>query len=476
MFARLLAKSSDTPDAPRTAETLPGHTALVMAAADRLLKARGMEALRALRLSDSELPNLERLVRLSAFLHDLGKASDHFQQMVRGQRDAPQLVRHEALSLWLAWPGQPLASWLEAPAGGRRELLLAVAAAAGHHRKFWSAAVASSDSGAGRHIQLLLTHPDFVQALKLGSSRLGLPPPPPTQQLRLESTPRARLDAQLDAWATEWEDQVQPEGRADALLAAVKAFLVNADVAGSALPRSGGSPEWISRALAGTPASGAFAEIAALRLGAKPARPFQDEVASSGAAVTLGTRRLRDGKDRGGVPVGRPAVSQAQAVDHLPDHRNRNGGLSGLRSGGARLGRLDHSRAAIDLEIFGLDDGTDGCRDFDRLEALRVWSAEVTVCTVDTVLGLLHNQRKGLYAWPSLAEAAVVFDEIHAYDERLFSTLLRFLEALPGIPLLLMTASLPASRLEALKEAVQRIHGSSLRKSRGRPNWSDCPV
>ena len=37
IFKRLLAKSSRYPDAPRGAETLPGHTANVMAAAQTLL-------------------------------------------------------------------------------------------------------------------------------------------------------------------------------------------------------------------------------------------------------------------------------------------------------------------------------------------------------------------------------------------------------------------------------------------------------
>ena len=55
---------------------------------------------------------LEELVLIGAFVHDLGKCSDHFQQMVRHQRHLAQLLRHEACSLYLAWPGQPLGDWL----------------------------------------------------------------------------------------------------------------------------------------------------------------------------------------------------------------------------------------------------------------------------------------------------------------------------------------------------------------------------
>ena len=88
------------------------------------------------------------------------------------------------------------------------------------------------------------------------------------------------------------------------------------------------------------------------------------------------------------------------------------------------------------------------------LQSLEAWATPVVACTVDTVLGIVQNNKRGLYAWPALAQSAFVFDEIHAYDDRLFGALLRFLRDLPGLPVLLMTASLPASREEALAEAA----------------------
>src|SRR5439155_18622627 len=89
-----------------------------------------------------------------------------------------------------------------------------------------------------------------------------------------------------------------------------------------------------------------------------------------------------------------------------------------------------------------------------RLDALRAWKTPVVACSVDTVLGLVQNNRRGLFGWPALAQAAFVFDEIHAYDDRLFGALLRFLRDLPGLPVLLMTASLPTARLTALQQCV----------------------
>jgi CRISPR-associated endonuclease/helicase Cas3 len=88
---------------------------------------------------------------------------------------------------------------------------------------------------------------------------------------------------------------------------------------------------------------------------------------------------------------------------------------------------------------------------------------------------LIQNQRKGLYAFAGLAHAAVVFDEIHAYDAQLFGALLRFLEALPGIPVLLMTASLPKTRLTALRSLVARVHARPLTEVAGPQDLETLP-
>lgn len=138
-------------------------------------------------------------------------------------------------------------------------------------------------------------------------------------------------------------------------------------------------------------------------------------------------------------------------------------------------GRLEHGRASVDVELFDLDDGDEGQRPLDRLASLRNWGAEVVVSTVDTVLGLIQNHRKGLYAFAGLAHAAIVFDEIHAYDDQLFGALLRFLEAMQGIPALLMTASLPKTRLAALRALVARVHNRPLGEIAGPADLEALP-
>jgi CRISPR-associated endonuclease/helicase Cas3 len=98
-----------------------------------------------------------------------------------------------------------------------------------------------------------------------------------------------------------------------------------------------------------------------------------------------------------------------------------------------------------------------------RIDSLRAWDRQAIVCTVDTVLGLFQNQRRPLYSFPAIISGAFVFDEIHSYDARLFGGLLRFLKTFPGLPVLLMSASIPPARLEALKGALGPRMGEVVR-------------
>jgi CRISPR-associated endonuclease/helicase Cas3 len=64
----------------------------------------------------------------------------------------------------------------------------------------------------------------------------------------------------------------------------------------------------------------------------------------------------------------------------------------------------------------------------------------------------MTNARRAVYSLPALMNSAIVFDEIHAFDEQLFGHLLVFLKNFPKLPVLLMTASLSKQRIEALKQ------------------------
>jgi CRISPR-associated endonuclease/helicase Cas3 len=130
---------------------------------------------------------------------------------------------------------------------------------------------------------------------------------------------------------------------------------------------------------------------------------------------------------------------------------------------------LLHSRAECDLEdVRGTqhEDLEETLEHIVRIESLAAWDMPLVICTVDQVLGLIQNNRRALFSIPSIANGAFVFDEIHQYDDRVFRALLRFLEAFPGAPTLLMTASLPAARLEAIRSKLRQL-GSDLRVIEG---------
>nr|WP_225937829.1 CRISPR-associated helicase Cas3' [Myxococcus sp. RHSTA-1-4] len=468
----MLAKGTASPDRPEGEATLPGHTAMVVAAAEQLLEHRGRASLLAAGLDPGLEPRLRRLVLLGAATHDLGKCSDHFQQMLRGRRHEPQLIRHEALSLWLGWPGQPLASWLRAAVDTDEDLCLALVCASAHHRKFQSDAFAPEDAGAGSSLSLLVHHADFARTLALIAGKLGLPAPPAfSSAISVSVSRRAHPREQFQEWQDTFERTLPPDIPEARLLAVAKALVLAADVAGSALPRSGEKHGWVGQQLSRPRSAEGLLSVVERRLGGRPLRPFQEAVAHSRAPVTL---------VRAGCGSGKTAAAYAWAARQHPGRQlwltyptmgTATEGFRDYLHGADVEARLQHSRAEVDLDIFGLrGDGAhagEGPRDQDRLEALRSWGVDAVTCTADTVLGLVQNQRQGLYAWPALSSACVVFDEIHAYDARLFGCLLRFLEALPGLPALLMTASLPAARREALAAMCQRVHGVPLAEVSG---------
>src|SRR5207249_4417406 len=97
---------------------------------------------------------------------------------------------------------------------------------------------------------------------------------------------------------------------------------------------------------------------------------------------------------------------------------------------------LVHSRASVDradlLENREVDNREGAATTADQLMGLESWKAQVTVSTVDAVLGLVQNRRRGLFSSPALINGAFVFDEIHQYDDDLFDALVHFLDVFRG--------------------------------------------
>lgn len=480
---RLWAKSLWGGESPRESHYFAGHLEDVHRSAEAVVSSTADAQLHALGLVSSEFADRFRVcVRLAAAVHDLGKANDHFQGMIRGVRNVqmnPQGLRHEWVTLLLM---EELKAWL-LPAVGGNEIDFAILewAVAGHHPKFDHASPPRNcPGGAGADVRVFAEHADFARALSWLKTTFVLPGDPPKCDLR----PRPLVGGNnvfvhLQKWSRDaqklWDSKFRNTPNAQ-LLAAVKNCLIAADVAGSALPKEG-VPDWgkITEAFADVPETGDLQAVVNERSKTFPTRnpereAFQQSVAESASPVTY---------VKAGCGTGKTLAAYMWAAKNYPTRRlyfcypttgtATEGFKDYLFEPDEHLGgigaKLFHSRSRVDHEIILTTGGDSTSADSDaaeKVDALEMWSTPVVACTVDTVLGLVQNNRKGLFAWPALAQSAFVFDEIHAYDDRLFGALLRFLRDLPGLPALLMTASLPQPREEALKDVLKNFRNIDL--------------
>lgn len=475
-FERLWAKSRRGDEAVRDSMYLIGHLQDVYAAAQRVLDATAEDQLRALGLESREyLARFRRCVLLAAAIHDIGKANDHFQGMLARQRNIiqnPQGLRHEWVTILML---QSLKSWL-LPAVGGSETDFAIVewAVAGHHpAPHHECPPRTCPPGAGAEISLLLGHSDGAAivdwlATLFGGAELG--PKPTCDVTRRTLAESNNVFAEIATlWRSarrHWEEKIRTTNDRK-LVAAVKNCLIAADIAGSALPKAKPDDadrwDWITTSFANRPRPGDFEKVYTVRLDGEKPREFQCGVAESEEPVTF---------VKAGCGTGKTIAAYMWAARRHPTRRlyfcypttgtATEGFKDYLFEPHGELGelgaRLFHSRRDIDFEIIlstGPDSRTAEQEEAAKLESLEAWSTPVVSCTVDTVLGIVQNNKRGMFAWPALAQSAFVFDEIHSYDDRLFGALLRFLRDLPGLPVLLMTASLPQAREDALVAALR---------------------
>ena len=432
--ARLWAKSKrdDEPDVPSM--FLLGHLQDVYTAAEKVLNATGDDQLLALGLSpDGYRKRLRRCVLLSAAVHDLGKANDHFQGMICGRRDVrqnPQGLRHEWVSVLML---EELREWsLPAVDGSAMDFAFVEWAVAGHHPAISHASPPRNcPDGSGTQIYLHLGHSDFRSSLDWLAIKFELDRPKPLSGRSLDLSTLGQVFPVIKSWEKKarqsWDKLNDKDQR---LVAAVKDCLVAADIAGSALPKAAPQDpkrwEWISASFSDGPKPGELQSIVDQRLNGCAAREFQSAVANSPASVTF---------VKAGCGTGKTLAAYMWAAKNYPLRRlyfcypttgTATEGFKDYLFEPDVRADLFHSRRDVDFEIILSTDADTINSEADmaiRIDSLDAWSTPIVACTVDTVLGIVQNNRRGLYAWPALAQAAFVFDEIHAYDDRLFGAI-----------------------------------------------------
>jgi CRISPR-associated endonuclease/helicase Cas3 len=448
----LLAKSFTPPW--RGAYTLTGHTAAVVDAVTTLVDQLGPGLLVQFGLSQS-LETLRATARLAAFLHDLGKANDHFQAAVRHLKHPlqPQLMRHEAISVLLAWH---LRDWL---ATGDGDVAVAIAAAGGHHLKLGGQnGKRTGDLGdlrqpgcdqwtRGDRLLLYTTHRHFIGLLRYGQMACGLaadiPRGLPTEWT-VADLKRQRREI-VQAWM-DWD-------ACPIVTAVVKALLVAGDTSGSALPATHRSIQtWITEQLTYTLTADDLHQVVAERLQGKELLPFQRQLGQTETRVTLVRAGCGTGKTVGAYHwAARHGVGRKLFFCYPTTGTSTEGFLDYVYD--TVDSTLLHSRAAVDLDHLDLHATGDEDDLETKLESFKAWNVKVSVCTVDTVLGILQCHRRAMYTFPAIAQAAVVFDEVHCYDAKLFGALLRFLSVVQA-PVLLMSASFLPWQRQAIEQAV----------------------
>lgn len=472
----LLAKSGNN------APNLEQHTRDVMDAAEALF---GTTELRT-RLGDCwlrffKIPHMpwqafHANLLAACALHDWGKANDGFQKAVR--RLGQQAIRHEHLSaLLVTQPG--CWNWL---ARLDREVILS--AVLTHHLKASETegklhGFASAVDGVKWFVSMH-NHEEFEHLVGVVAERLGLGGVPdlsgiPTHWVfdgpGVNVVPeRKRLKVVLKQFDRDLSDDA-PRRR---FLHAVRAALIAADAAGSGLRRTGQSiRDWVE----GTLAQDRLWDDASVR--AKVIEPRKRQVeAQRGKAF-----KWTDFQDHCADPTRVPARAlllapcgsgktlaawrwieeQAKSrVGHVlflyPTRATATEGFRDYVSWAPETdAALMHGTSGFDLD--GMFDNESDPRhglsyEADRrLFALGYWGRRAFSATVDQFLAFLQYGYGPVCMLPVLADSVVVIDEVHSFDNKMFTALKKFLTEF-DVPVLCMTATLPANRRSELVKPV----------------------
>ena len=418
---------------------------------------------------------LKEVVYSSAVLHDIGKANNAFQKMLRRELQKNQPMRHEVLSALVITGAteqtKDFSDWFHRQAFPHRppEWVWMVAwAAGGHHLKLHH--YADYERGALARVSAVddiefygKATSDTLTILDAALQEAGISvngrPHLPDFILSCDTSQETHHVALVDEFVWESEERAeQLDENNRLLLAYAKAIVIAADIAGSAMWTSDFESA-IRKSLQKTVSASDLREIVQGMQAKNPnfvaLRPFQRRTAETPSPAVL-IAACGGGKTVAAYEWAKQYEGRKLFFCY-PTTGTASAGFADYLFAQSKLERdLIHSRADIDIERMtrnGEELGEER-ESLLKAESLRAWGQQVIACTVDTVLGLVQNNRRALFSFPATVKSAIVFDEIHSYDAKLFGALVRFLWAFPQIPVLLMSASLPKDRLDALREAL----------------------
>ena len=482
-FKHLLAKSCDDPENPPEAATLVGHTKAVLEAFKTLFGHAADQKsnlarrwLNFFKLSDEDFQNFYINGLLSCLFHDLGKANNGFQEMARSK--GAQLVRHEHLSgLFLLC--KETQEWCRKIPGTDHRLILSAVIC--HHlkaaprNKNFAAYLSHTDikrfsvspggvmSTLKNAIQNHIDFPLFPTSLSL----------PEKWNFENEQKEGTQLRNAAQDLLMKFHRELRKNNELHRLLRAVRSALIIADSAGSGLVREGKEiTSWLTEAfnideqLNGEKIERKIIRPRIREIEEKSMKPFtwqkfQEEadnlpdrallISACGSGKTLAAWRWIKSRLNH-----RPA---ARVIFLYPTKATASEGFRDYVSW-APEGMLLHSSSNFDLQgMFESPEDKRESNNFlveDRLFALAYWHRKIFSATIHQFLGFMQNSYRSICLLPLLADSVVVIDEVHSFDQPLFSALKQFLGNF-NIPVLCMTATLPMVRQKDLIHCGLRI-------------------
>ncbi len=471
-MSELLAKSGDR------APTLLEHTQHVIDAAEALFGGStptrlGECWLRFFNVEPDRWPMFYCTLRAAAAFHDLGKANDGFQKAVK--RLGEQAIRHEHLSGLIMFH-RPVWAWLQQIQGIDWDI--ALSAVLSHHLKLKAADKSLAgplQRGGNWHVRLPAhDEPSFKLLLELIVK--GSWPSIPVvwsfdDDAACESIEKARR--KLLSHLEDLHDSLDEDSPRTRFLRAARAALIAADAAASGLVREEHSiREWIeerfdvrdARDLCDgkyilneiinprTKHLGArWEDWHSFQLGAgnQPKRTLM--LAPCGSGKTLAAWKW----------IEQQATLRAvkRVIFLYPTRATATEGFRDYVSW-APEGSLLHGTARFDLDDmfrnppdFSSAKDVRSERDYTaeaRLFAIGFWDKRVFSATVDQFLGFLQYAYSAVCLLPVLADSVIVVDEVHSFDDAMFSALKEFLKEF-NVPTLCMTATLPKARRDQLQ-------------------------
>jgi CRISPR-associated endonuclease/helicase Cas3 len=473
----LLAKNLQHGNEPSIygATTLFDHTKQVVEAAREILNF--FKEKRILLEIQDKWDFFEKMVLVGAVFHDLGKATNIFQGMLlkdKSMLKKTHPIRHEILSgILLTNLNTSLYAWLKKGSNqyGQNFIWLVSWVAGGHHLKLHHDQPpirCETDKlvriqGTPNEFIFYGSHPDIKKIINMAKVILGFEDELSNLQdimipLDEEDDLRAEdLQTIVDNYVENSEEESKKLTKEeDICLSLAKTLLVSADVAGSALSRESQDPEkWIRKALSQVLHPEEVLKLINDKLKGGTLRSFQKDVMESKNPITLVIAGCGNGKTLAAYGWASQMATGKKLFFCYPTTGTASAGFEDYLLAQSSLERtLMHGRSLVDLERILATSEDDTFEENQRLESLKAWSQQIIACTVDTVLGIFQNQRRALFSFPALANGVFVFDEIHNYDAKLFGSLLNFLDTFRSIKALLMSASIPQSRLRALREKL----------------------